>query len=94
MEGQKNNNALTNTEFDLLDELYFVADFKTLQQTLSLPEKELVAGLKQLAIRGFINLYFPDPDTEVEFDPASFEQACGTYLYLASKKGLLAHNSR
>ena len=85
---------MTSTQDDILDELYFVTSFKELQKTLELPEKTLCQELQKLLEQEFVKCFFPDPDTEITFSPETFEQACGTDFYLATKKGLLAHNSR
>ncbi|RDC63339.1 hypothetical protein [Adhaeribacter pallidiroseus] len=85
---------MTEREFDIIDELYFVTSFRQLADALNLPLEELSAGLQALARQGYIKCFYPDPDTEVEYNPVNFNQQCAQYYYLATKKGLMIHNSR
>ena len=54
---------MTDPEFDLLDELYFVTPFRTLLQKTGLPAAELENQLRTLLEQGLIRSYWPDPDT-------------------------------
>ena len=85
---------MTETEADILDELYFVTAFKALSQTLGLEPEMLCNHLQALVKQGYVKCLFPDPDSEVEFDPEHFAANCQAYYFLATKAGLLAHNSR
>ncbi|HSI90293.1 MAG TPA: hypothetical protein VK927_04210 [Adhaeribacter sp.] len=85
---------MTETEFDIVDELYFVTSFPELAANLNASEKELCQALQVLLQKGYIKSFFPDPDTEVDFSPDTFQDNCHNYFYLATKAGLLAHNSR
>lgn len=85
---------MTETEADILDELYFVTSFKALNQMLELDAETLRANLQTLVLQGYVKCFFPDPDTEVDFTPETFAANCETYFFLATKAGLLAHNSR
>ena len=82
------------TKEDILNELYFVTSFKALSQMLALDEKTLCMHLQSLASQGYIKCLFPDPDSEIEFDASEFAANCASYFFLATKAGLLAHNSR
>ena len=85
---------MTPTQDDILDELYFVTSFQDLRNALGLPEEMLCLELKKLLALEFVKSFFPDPDSEIPFSPENFDQDCKRYFYLATKKGLLAHNSR
>lgn len=85
---------MTPIQDDILDELYFVTGFRELQKALNLPDETLSQELQKLLAQEFVKCFYPDPDTEVTFSPATFEQEGRSYFFLASKKGLLAHNSR
>ncbi|WP_205503903.1 hypothetical protein [Rufibacter psychrotolerans] len=85
---------MTDQEFDILDELYFVTSFKELQQKTGLPEPAFREALRGLISMNYIKCLFPDQDTEVPFDPDHFAREGHAYFFLASKAGLLAHNSR
>ncbi|MBK0402584.1 MarR family transcriptional regulator [Adhaeribacter sp. BT258] len=85
---------MTETEADILDELYFVTSFKALSQMLDIDAGTLCTHLQALVSQGYVKCFFPDPDTEVEFAPETFAANCASYFFLATKAGLLAHNSR
>ena len=85
---------VTDPEFDLLDELYFVTPFRTLLQKTGLPAAELENQLRSLLEQGFIRSYWPDPDTELAYETTSFGAIARDAAYLASKEGLLQHNTR
>ena len=85
---------MTPTQDDILDELYFVTSFLDLRNALGLSEETLCQELKKLLALEFVKSFFPDPDSEVAFTPESFDRDYNRYFYLATKKGLLAHNSR
>ena len=83
---------MTDAEFDVLDELYFVTSFEDLRQRTELAEAALTSTLAQLVARGWVKCL--GPDGEVLADPAVFEQYPDRCHYLATKPGLLAHNTR
>jgi hypothetical protein len=41
-----------------------------------------------------VKCFFPDPDTEMPYEEAAFARQYRHYYYLATKAGLVAHNSR
>lgn len=84
---------MTEIEFDILDELYFVASYPDLRSTLSLSDAELCEGLKSLLAKGYVKILYPDQDTEHAYNEADFSRHCQEYFYLASKAGLVVHNS-
>ncbi|WP_162052277.1 hypothetical protein [Pontibacter pamirensis] len=84
---------MSDNEFDVLDELYFVVSFPDLKSTLSLSDAELCAALQSLIKQGYVKILYPDQDTEHEYDAASFGQHCQDYYFLATKAGLVVHNS-
>ena len=85
---------VTDPEFDLLDELYFVTPFRALLQKTGLPAPELENQLRTLLEQGLIRSYWPDPDTELAYETTSFGAIARDAAYLASKEGLLQHNTR
>ncbi len=85
---------MTDPEFNLLDELYFVTPFRTLLEKTGLPAAELREQLRELLEQGLVRSYWPDPDTELAYEPTSFGAIAGDASYLASKEGLLRHNTR
>lgn len=85
--------TMTDQEFDVLDELYFVQPFSFLIEELEMEEEELKQVLWSLLQKGYIKCLFNMND-EVFEDELNFEVEFKNYFYLASKKGLLAHNGR
>ena len=94
MEGEKIPRIcqiMSDEEFDVMDELYFVQPFSYLTETLSMEARELKQVLQSLLQKGYIKCFFNMND-EVFEDELNFEEDFDKYHYLASKKGLLAHN--
>lgn len=85
---------MTDAEFDILDELYFVTSFRDLLQKTELTTAELEQHLRSLLEKGLVRSYWPDPDTELAYEPTSFGAIGRDAFYLASKEGLLQHNTR
>ncbi len=84
---------MTDNEFDVMDELYFVQSFSMLQQQVSLSEAELKDVLYGLLQKKWIKC-LASPDHELTGSELDFENRYNTYYYLATKTGLLAHNTR
>ncbi|RIJ34226.1 hypothetical protein [Pontibacter oryzae] len=84
---------MSDNEFDILDELYFVTSYPDLKSTLSLNDEELCAALQSLIQRGYVKILYPDQDTEHEYDKSAFGKHCQEYFFLATKAGLVVHNS-
>ena len=82
---------MSNEEFDLLDELYFVQDYTYLKQTLGWEDTLLLDTLTGLHEQGWIKCLF-DPDREC-FGAIDIQSLGKDLLYLATKKGLLAHTT-
>ncbi len=86
-------NEMTDTEFDVLDELYFVQSFKALHGQLQISEEALKETLAQLVRQGWIKV-LRSHDEELSPEEANLDAHYAGYYYLATKAGLLAHNSR
>ena len=84
---------MTENEFAIMDELYFVTSYPDLKSTSALTDAELCAALRDLIGKGYIRILYPDPDTEHTYDEATFGKHCQDYFYLATKAGLVVHNS-
>ncbi|MCH7396791.1 hypothetical protein MM236_02285 [Belliella sp. DSM 107340] len=83
---------MTEEEFDLLDELYFVQHFDYLKDILGWEEELLLANLQSLLDKDYIKCLYK-PDEEVFDKISSLKESGKTYYYLATKKGLMNHNS-
>ena len=84
---------MSELEYDVLDELYFVQSFKALMQLTDLEEGELKPILKGLIEKGWVRCFLNVTD-EVFAESLDFELEFRDYHYLASKAGLLAHNGK
>ena len=81
---------MTELEFDVLDELYFVLSYQQLVEACELDEQELVATLATLYEKGWVKVLQTVDDEAIE--PLDLPVKFHTYYYLATKKGLHAHN--
>ena len=84
---------MQENEFEILDELYFVISFDELEEVSAMDRKELVNVLATLWDKGWIRCYF-GLNNELDFGKADIKNQFDKYHYLASKEGLMAHNSR
>lgn len=85
---------MTDSEFDVLDELYFVTSFRDLRLKTGLSAADLTQALRSLLEQGLVRSFWPDPDTELAYEESSFGALSQDCFYLASKEGLLQHNTR
>jgi hypothetical protein len=84
---------LTDLEFDVLDELYFLISYKNLIAKLMISESDLDKALTDLISKNWVKYYsqtdgIENPEIEIN------EKTLKDLLFLASKKGLMAHNSK
>lgn len=82
---------MSDDEFDLLDELYFLQSYDYLKKELGWEDKRLSTTLQQLLQKEWIKC-FQAPDEEV-FEKVDIASSGQKYYYLATKKGLLKHSS-
>lgn len=85
---------MSDIEYDIINELYFVTSFRDLTQKLDIADTDLSANLEDLILKGYIKGFYPDPDTEIAYKAEEFFDKCRSYYFLATKEGLLAHNTR
>jgi hypothetical protein len=84
---------MTDLEYEVMDELYFVISFGELQEKLSMEESQLKKCLRGLHKIGYVKC-FSNVSDEIPDEEIDFENNYRIYHYLASKDGLFAHNSR
>ena len=82
---------MTNIQFEIIDELYFVISFQELLAQLNLDIELLVDELHKLHQKGWIRIY-DGIDKELE-NHMLINESFSKYRFLASKKGLSEHNS-
>lgn len=82
---------MNDQEFDLMDELYFVQPYSYLLETLNWEEESLLSTLQSLYSQGYIKC-LDDPDTE-RFGEVDVLKEGKKLYFLATKNGLMAHNT-
>lgn len=83
---------MTDLEFDLLDELYFVISFQEILAELSWTSAVLSQELEKLIQKEWIKTI--ERETMLELTQVPSTADYHKYLFLATKKGLLAHNCK
>jgi len=83
---------MTDIEFQILDELYFMQPYSHLVKNIGLTDSSLSAGLLSLLEKGWVRCY-TSPNEEVDFRHCDYRNNYWSLYFLASKKGLIAHNS-
>lgn len=84
---------MTDLEFDILDELYFLISYPSLFSKLNISENELNNTLLNLIEKNWVKYYVNTDgveNPEIEINAKTLKDL----LFLASKKGLMAHNSK
>jgi len=85
---------MTDREYEILDALYFTISFETLQNDLEAKEEEeLIDEIIALHKKDWIKCLEKISEKEVDSEE-EIKKNYKKYNFLASKKGLLAHNSR
>ncbi|MEQ6119280.1 transporter [Reichenbachiella sp. MALMAid0571] len=82
---------MSDLEFDVLDELYFVIHYTELLKSTDLEDSDLKPILMKIYNKGWIKC-FSEPDVELDSSSVDLEVNFRNYFYLASKEGLKAHN--
>ncbi len=83
---------MSDLEYDVLDELYFVQSYTQLRDTLQWDDQMLKSTIESLLQKDWIRCY-SSPTEELLGDDIDLETRFHAYYYLASKAGLFAHNS-
>lgn len=82
---------MSDAEFDLLDELYFVQSYHYVKESLGWDDQLILETLDILYQKGMIKC-LSEPDNE-RFDAVDIFKEGKNLYYLATKKGLMAHNA-
>lgn len=84
---------MSDLEYDILEELYFLTHFNVLKNKIKVSENVLFEEILSLKEKDWIK-YYKEVDgvenPEIKFD----EKNILNLYFLASKKGLFAHNSK
>lgn len=84
---------MTDQEFDVLDELYFLQSFDELSASVTMEEHELKNILRLLISKKWVKCQKSFSELLAN-DEINFENNYRIYYYLATKEGLLRHNSQ
>ncbi|WP_462249009.1 transporter [Ekhidna sp.] len=84
---------MTDEEFDIIDELYFVTAYNDLKEATAFSDEILKSSLLKMIEQGWVRIY-KTVDEESEIEGLDMENNFKAYFYLASKKGLFEHNSQ
>lgn len=89
------SDQLSDIEYDILNAIYFVEPFRNIMAECKAPEKVVADVLKQLIDKKYVSPMQFDEDKQ-EYVRTFFYDSddMNAYHYLATKDGLLAHNSR
>ena len=82
---------MTDEEFDIIDQLYFVIGYTELTHEISMLSSEMSEILWNLIEKGWVKC-LSNPETEVWPNKDQFATNYSNYYYLATKKGLFKHN--
>ena len=85
-------NKLSEKEFEVLDELYFVVSFAELANTLDMDQNTLKQVLGKMVEKRWVKC-FTGPEQDIDYHDVDFLNQFDKYHYLASKEGLFIHNS-
>ena len=83
---------MSNEEFEILDELYFVTPYQELKSKVDFSKESLKCILVNLFEKGWIRIY-QSVDKEIELKHIDVDTNFQSFLFLTSKKGLIKHNS-
>ncbi len=84
---------MTDREYEILDALYFTVSFDAVKKELDTEELILRDELLALIDKGWVKCLEKISEAEVE-DKKLVKTNYKEYNFLASKTGLIAHNSR
>lgn len=85
---------MTDVEYQLLDEMYFVTDLeRLLNGATKVNRSELVGLLHSVLEKGWIKCMLKQTDEELSLTNEQFSNQIDNLWLLISKEGLKAHNS-
>lgn len=83
---------MSDLEFELIDELYFLSSFQDLSKKLGISDSELKELIKLVVQKGWVKCLDPLSEEDVT-DSVDLYNRYKDFNYLVTKKGLFAHNS-
>lgn len=83
---------MTETEYDIIDQLYFVTSYEDLLSETGMTNETIKNPLWSMVQKDWIKC-LSNPETEVFPNLDEFDSNYSNYHYLATKKGLFKHNT-
>ena len=84
---------MSDLEFDVLDELYFVQSYNGLGEATGFEDDLLKKVLKKLLSKKWIK-GLSSMTEDIPYEELDFDKDFRSIYYLATKSGLLAHNNQ
>ena len=84
---------MKETEYEILDQLYFVTSYEELVALMDRDDEELNSTLWEMIKKGWVKC-LDGPENEIKITKNAFLKNYQKYQYLASKQGLMEHNLR
>ena len=84
---------MSDEEFDLIDELYFVSSYQDLKSALAFSDDSLKFILVNLIQKGWVKI-FKTVDEEGDLEDINRDNNFRKCFFLVSKKGLFEHNTQ
>lgn len=84
---------MTEEEFEVLDQLYFVTAFSELKKAVDMNEVELVRVIHLLIGKAWVKCYNSKLEL-ISLDESQIKENFQSLSFLATKAGLMAHNQR
>ena len=82
---------MTEDEFEVVDELYFVQSYADIKKELHWEDEKLLGILQSLVEKKWVKCLL-SPEEEV-FEDCDVWNNGENYFYLATKEGLMIHNT-
>ena len=86
----ENSHEMSEDEFLVLDELYFVISYDELRGNLEMDESRLLQTLKSIYSKGWLRCY-NEQGEQLDDEIIDLDSSYANYHYLATKAGLKAH---
>lgn len=84
---------MTDEEYLVLDELYFITDFEDLADRTKIPKETLIQMLIDFHAKGWVRCF--SRHGEEIYNPSEVDRnTFRKYRYLISKEGLIAHHQK
>ncbi len=87
-----NKEQMEELMYQILEELYFIKTINQLEKKLEIDSSVLSLTLWKMIEKGLVKIMMKYDD-EIELNKEEFELNSKNYHYIASKKGLIWHNS-